>query len=84
MAREGGDMIWRSAAKTCFNDLSFPSIRFSNSSNRFASSLCVIANSRSRTKALTTATLAATAIGLFKTLASMIAPCSVKAMGGYR
>jgi hypothetical protein len=40
--------------------------------------------SRSRTNARTTRTLAATAVELFSTLASMITPCSVKAQGSVR
>ena len=35
-------------------------------------------------KARTTRTLASTATGLFKTLASIIAPCSVKTHGNFR
>jgi hypothetical protein len=43
--------------------------------------LCVANIWRKRTKARTTWTLASTAILLFKTLASITAPCSVKAYG---
>ena len=45
----------------------------------FASSDVTRSCSRSLTKARTTKTLISTAFGLFKTVAAMIAPCSVKA-----
>ena len=46
---------------------------------RFEARIC-----RSRTKALTTSTLISTALGELRTDAAMTAPCSVKAVGGFR
>jgi hypothetical protein len=58
---------------------SWPATFRSNSWSFIATSLLVAIISRSRTKARTTYTLTSTARVVFNTLASMMAPCSVKA-----
>ena len=68
---EGLDMSIPSwLATICPSSASFP-----------ANSLCVVTTWRSLTKARMTNTLIWTACGLLSTLAAMIAPCSVKALG---
>ena len=58
---------------------SWPATLRSNSANFCASSRCVATISRSFTKARTTNTLISMARGVFKRLAAMSVPCSVKA-----
>jgi hypothetical protein len=73
---EGGLISSRIASNTTRNWLSYLASR---ASSFCARSLWTPTNSRSRTKARTTWMLAATAAVLFKTDASMTAPCSVNA-----